>query len=129
MPRCANAPESWAISSGAATKVYPSWSIYCSSKAALRMQAQVIAAEMELAQREVKVLCYEPGVLETPMQDAIRQVSAQKFPASDRFRGLHQRGELIAPLDSAQGLLRLLDEPQEAYFKEYRFSHATEVKS
>ncbi len=117
-----------AISSGAATKAYPSWAVYCSSKAALRMQAQVIAAEMELLQRDVKVLAYEPGVIATPMQEQIRQIPAQDFPASTRFRDLHERGELIDPRDAAQALLQLLAEPQTAYFKEHRYAHVTEVK-
>lgn len=113
-----------AISSGAAIKAYPAWAVYCSSKAALRMQAQVIAAEMELRGRDVKVLSYAPGILDGTMQEQIRLLDPDYFPPATRFRDVHARGELVSPDASALELLELLDRPQASAFREIRYGDA-----
>ncbi|RZA11443.1 MAG: SDR family NAD(P)-dependent oxidoreductase, partial [Proteobacteria bacterium] len=84
------------ISSGAATKAYQGWSVYCSSKAALKMASEVMGKEMESAKRDVKVISYSPGPIDTPMQVEIRKKRAEDFPDVARFISLHSEGGLIS---------------------------------
>ncbi|MCX6129690.1 MAG: SDR family NAD(P)-dependent oxidoreductase [Proteobacteria bacterium] len=110
------------ISSGAAHKAYPGWSVYCGSKAALRISAQVLAEECKRKGADFKLIIYEPGVLDTPMQAHLRQLDAAQFPAVERFQGLHKRAELVAPADAARELLCLWQDPSLPNFIETRFA-------
>jgi NADP-dependent 3-hydroxy acid dehydrogenase YdfG len=96
------------ISSGAAHKPYAGWSVYCSSKAALRMAAQVMASEAEVTGRQLSLVVYEPGVLNTPMQEELRQTRSESFPQVERFRQLQASGQLVEPQASAQELWQIL---------------------
>lgn len=64
------------VSSGAATTAYPGWSVYCAAKSGLRMAGQTLALEAQeyehLAQRQVHVVSYAPGVVATEMQSTLR---------------------------------------------------------
>ncbi len=110
------------ISSGAATKAYHGWSLYCSGKAALRMMSEVVALEMQGAGRDVRVLSYAPGVVDTPMQSQLRSLDSQSFPAVERFRSLHAAGQLVDPADSARALLERVLDPGLPLFSEARFA-------
>ncbi|WP_141733121.1 SDR family NAD(P)-dependent oxidoreductase [Oligoflexus tunisiensis] len=96
------------ISSGAAHKPYAGWGVYCTSKAGLRMASQVMATEAEVSGCDLSLVIYEPGVLDTPMQDELRKSRVEEFPQVERFRQLHKSGQLVAPRDSAQELWQLL---------------------
>lgn len=109
------------ISSGAAHKSYPGWMVYCSCKAAIRMSAQVLAAEAELAGSGLRVLIYEPGILDTPMQTELRTLGKEQFPGIDRFLNLYKEGQLVAPKDSARQLVRLWQDPTRPPFEEVRY--------
>ncbi len=109
------------ISSGAAHKPYAGWGVYCSSKAGLRMAGQVMAAEAETASRDLRVLVYEPGVLNTPMQAELRQITVENFPQVERFRQLQTSGQLVAPLESARELWRHLKRPDLPRYLETRY--------
>lgn len=109
------------ISSGAASKAYEGWSLYCSSKASLRMMSEVLGLEMQTAGRDVRVLSFAPGVIDTPMQTQLRGLSAADFPAVERFRALHREGQLVAPQAAAQALLARLQDPELPYFADERF--------
>ncbi len=109
------------ISSGASHKPYAGWGIYCSSKAGLRMAGQVLAAEADAAGRDLRVLVYEPGVLNTPMQAELRQITVENFPQVERFRQLHEGGKLVAPLESARELWRHLTRPDLPRYLETRY--------
>src|SRR5690606_34498338 len=56
------------ITSGAALKPYFGWSAYCSSKAAINMFTQVLAAEQQEVKNGIKILAVAPGVVDTDMQ-------------------------------------------------------------
>jgi benzil reductase ((S)-benzoin forming) len=109
------------ISSGAAHKIYPGWGVYCSTKAGLRAASQVMTAEAELSGRDLRVVVYEPGVLDTPMQAELRQVPSENFPQVDRFRQLHSSGQLVAPMDSARELWNLLSNKEGPSYLETRY--------
>jgi NAD(P)-dependent dehydrogenase (short-subunit alcohol dehydrogenase family) len=109
-----------AVSSGAARNPYAGWSTYCGMKAALRMLAQVTAEESALyPEKKIAVLVYEPGVLDTGMQEQIRNADEAQFPLKDKFLSLHREGKLVEPARSARYMLKLLKDL--SGFKEARY--------
>ena len=114
------------VSSGAAHNPYPGWPGYCASKAALRMLGQVVASELEavpaLAGRDARVICYEPGVVETEMQAQIRSASPEVFPNHARFVDLHDSGALVDPSGPAAEIVGLVGRDDLPTFHEARFS-------
>ncbi|HET8661719.1 MAG TPA: SDR family NAD(P)-dependent oxidoreductase [Micromonosporaceae bacterium] len=86
------------ISSGAARRVIEGWSAYCATKSGGEMFFAVLAAEAG----GVTVASVNPGVMDTPMQGAIR---AATFPERGRYEGLHARGELADPADVARKII------------------------
>lgn len=82
------------ITSGAALKPYFGWSVYCSSKAAINMLTQTIAAEQANAKYAVKALAIAPGVVDTDMQTEIRQSNKSNFRDIERFIALKEDGAL-----------------------------------
>ena len=85
------------ISSGAARKPYPGWSIYGASKAALDRHAADAAAE------GVRIVSLAPGVVDTAMQAGMRADPA--FPLRDQFAALHADGKLQSAADTAAKIL------------------------
>ena len=85
------------ISSGAARKPYPGWSIYGASKAALDRPAADAAAE------GVRITSLAPGVVDTAMQAGMRADPA--FPLRDQFAALHADGKLQSAAATAAQIL------------------------
>ena len=85
------------ISSGAARKPCPGWSIYGASKAALDRHAADAAAE------GVRIVSLAPGVVDTAMQAGMRADPA--FPLRDQFAALHADGKLQSASDTAAQIL------------------------
>jgi benzil reductase ((S)-benzoin forming) len=100
------------IGSGAATSAYPGWTAYCASKAALRMGAMVLGAELEestkLRGRDVAIVDYAPGVVQTEMQTQIRAMDAADFPRVGRFVEMFEAGQLLTAEQPAAAILQLL---------------------
>ena len=84
------------------------------------MAARCLAADVEsiphLSGRDIRVLDYSPGVVDTDMQAQIRATSQDAFPARDKFTSLHASQALVDPKDPACELADLLEDPKlEAY--------------
>jgi len=113
------------VSSGAATSAYPGWGAYCASKAALRMFGQVL--EQELAQldahagRDVALVSYAPGVVDTQMQSQIRAADESAFPHRARFEAMHADGELVDAALPAREIAELLEAEHLPAWQERRF--------
>ena len=91
------------ISSGAASPPgMPSANAYSTSKAALDMFAVHLAHELDGT--GVTVNAVRPGVVDTQMQEFMRSLPREQVGDAffERFHGLHERGELISPADSAR---------------------------
>ena len=75
---------------------------YSVSKAALDMFALHLAHELDGT--GVTVNSVRPGVVDTEMQTYMRSLPREQVGDSffERFHGLHERGELISPVDSAR---------------------------
>ena len=89
------------ISSGAANRAISNWSLYCSSKAFIQMFFNV--AESEYKQHRFFNL--DPGVIDTEMQQSLR---ANDFPDVENFKELQQEGQLRAPIDVAEEILKTI---------------------
>jgi benzil reductase ((S)-benzoin forming) len=111
------------ISSGAAVKPYAGWVAYCSTKAALRMAGQVLAEDVN-DPAQVRVLSYAPGVVDTAMQEQVRQSDPDVFAQRDRFVKLFENGELIPPEQPAGELVELMEQEATSSFEERRFGQA-----
>ncbi|WP_166461108.1 SDR family NAD(P)-dependent oxidoreductase [Flavicella sediminum] len=85
------------ISSGAAIKPYAGWSVYCSTKAGVDMMTRTIAEEQKTLVNGVKVNAIYPGVVETNMQETIRNSPEKDFKNVQRFIDLKEKEELYTP--------------------------------
>jgi benzil reductase ((S)-benzoin forming) len=97
------------ISSGAAQRPVDGWSAYCASKAALDMLSLTCQQEQDLQGTGLKVYALSPGVVDTAMQQHIRQADAQQFSSHQRFVDLHANKELLAPGTVAQRIIQLVN--------------------
>ena len=96
------------VSSGAGKHPIEAWSTYCASKAALDMFTQVLKAEHP----DFKVFAVAPGIVDTPMQDNIRNANEQHFPHLDRFQSYKADGDLASAREIALKYLKIIQEPQ-----------------
>ena len=86
------------ISSGAANRPISNWSLYCSSKAFIKMFFSV--AESEYKQHSFFNI--DPGVMDTNMQKSIRK---SDFPDVQKFQNFKEEGKLRQPKDVALEIL------------------------
>lgn len=98
------------ISSGAGKKPYVGWTAYCTAKAGLDMMTRCIGLEQENQLYPVKMVSIAPGVMDTDMQALIRRTDSAKFPEAERFITLKQTRQLFTPEQSAELIVRLLEE-------------------
>lgn len=77
------------VSSGAAKNIYDGWSIYCTTKAGLDMFSKVVAYENELSKLQgkgaFKIFAVAPGIVDTQMQDEIRENTKDNFTSIEKF--------------------------------------------
>ncbi len=101
-------------SSGAARHVVSSWSSYCSTKAALDMYADVIEEEQKYYHPDnpVRIFSIAPGIVDTKMQDQIRDVNPDKFKRHSDFVSLKKNNQLTPPKEAAKQMLNIILHPQ-----------------
>ena len=91
------------LSSGAALAAFPGLGTYGNTKAALRMAGMVLASELESPERpggarqDATVMSYDPGVVDTAMQAAVRGSTIETLPIVGMFRHLAAEGLLAPP--------------------------------
>ncbi len=95
------------ISSGAAHHPYAGWSLYCASKAALEMVTACASIEQGANGHLLYMAAVAPGVVETGMQEQIRNSRDSDFPMRSKFVAMQKRGGLAAPARVAELLLDL----------------------
>lgn len=114
------------VSSGAARRPYAGWSAYCATKAALRMAGEVVGEEARAYAPgsalpvDLSLVSYEPGVVDTEMQEAVRGAVAEAFPQVGRFLELHANGSLHHPSKPAAEIADLLESDGLPPFSERR---------
>ena len=107
------------VSSGAAAAPIPGLADYGGSKAALRLAGQTFAAEHP--DRDLAVLSYEPGVVETRMQETARSQAVADFPSLDLFLGFARSGRNAAPEDVVPAIADFLESTDARGFSERRY--------
>lgn len=96
------------ISSGAALRPLPSWSAYCTAKAALDMWTRCMA--LEGAEHGISAVSVAPGIVDTDMQVAIRSAPQEDFPLHDNFVAYKADGQLTQPKEVADQLFSIVAE-------------------
>jgi len=106
------------ISSGAARKGYAGWSLYCAGKAAIENALNAIYEEEKFEAAPFRVVNVNPFVMDTEMQDAIRNSDAREFPARERYVQFKNEGVLLSARTVAEAILVLVEDYQrkELYF-------------
>lgn len=95
------------VGSGASSKPIHGWSHYCSSKAGVDMLAQTIALEQEAQEHPVETAVFNPGRIETNMQEIIREKDEEDFPLVDDFIASATDGRNLPPEQMAEKLAQI----------------------
>jgi len=115
------------VSSGAAHRGFAGIGDYCASKAALRLAGMSLAEELASDGRpggrrdDARVLSYEPGVVDTPMQTRARTVDGEESPWTQPFRDFKAQGLLEKPEAVIGRIVKFLDSEDGPVFEETRF--------
>lgn len=99
------------ITSGAASNAYDGWSIYCATKAAIDMMSLVADKEQQIRNTGFKIFAIAPGVLDTPMQDALRKTDAHDFSRINKFKDLKESNQLAEPSLVAEKIIAIVKNP------------------
>lgn len=115
------------VSTGAAVRPFPGLGAYCAGKAALRMIGQVAGAELDARAEpaappdDVAIVSYEPGVVDTELQERTRQIPHERFPWVDTFIDFARKGMLKPPAAPAAEIAGFLEADGLPHFSERRF--------
>jgi benzil reductase ((S)-benzoin forming) len=104
------------MSSGAGKRPIDGWAVYCASKAGLDMFSRVVAAEQEerinQPQENIhypfKIFSIEPGVVDTAMQEEIRQASKDDFSRVNDFIEMKLNNHLSSPENVSRKYFKML---------------------
>lgn len=83
------------ISSGAYKKPISCWSLYSSAKAAMKMFLDTARNE-NLSNEKVKIVSFDPGVMDTDMQREIRSVKSDRFIEGSFYNNLYFENKLLS---------------------------------
>lgn len=96
------------ISSGAASKGYAGWSLYCAVKAGLENYIRSLALEQAAMVHPFVAVNILPGVVDTGMQVSIRAATEADFPSRGRFIRFHEEGQLASADEVAKRICAIL---------------------
>jgi len=99
------------ISSGAGRNAGGSWSSYCASKSALDMFSLSIDVEQKNIPEDKRFTVYSiaPGIVDTKMQDEIRDVPKEKFSNVDKFINYKNSNLLLSPNDVVSKIIDFIE--------------------
>lgn len=115
------------VSTGAAVEPYPGLGAYGNTKAALRMAGMILAAELDTAGApagslpDTSILSFEPGLVDTPMQTAVRSSPVETLPIVQRFKDYAATGALVPPALPARDIADYLTSDGHPRWEERRF--------
>lgn len=95
------------VSSGVASHPLPGWSAYCAAKAGVDQLVRTLAAEMEQQKLKLRVHGLYPGVVDTAMQENIREIPASTFPLVEKYQRYQQQDQLRPAQEPAALILWL----------------------
>ncbi len=94
------------ITSGAARNPYFGWASYCTTKAGLDMFTRCAGLEQKNQTNPVKIIAVAPGIVDTAMQEKIRNTDEADFPNLHKFIEFHEKSLLTSPDEAAEKILR-----------------------
>lgn len=97
------------VTSGAAINPVSGWSAYCSAKAGLSMFSEVVNLEQKDVVNGVKTVTFRPGVIDTDMQEEIRNSNPTHFKDVERFKDLKKNNELLTKDQVAKAMRKLIE--------------------
>ena len=98
------------VTSGAAKRPISGWSAYCSTKAGLDHFSETVALELEGSKHRIAL--FNPGVMDTAMQQKIRSSSRDAFQDVEQFQAYETEGKLRSPETVGRILVeQLIDQP------------------
>ncbi|WP_099157367.1 (S)-benzoin forming benzil reductase [Virgibacillus ndiopensis] len=92
------------VTSGAANRPVYGWSAYCSTKASINMYTQTVALEQDELKTGNKVIAFDPGKMDTAMQERIRESSHETFIEVDIFKE-YKKSNLLKDTYAVGGVL------------------------
>ena len=93
------------ISSGAGRMGFPSWSVYCATKAALDHHVRAVSEDGVV---NLRVSSLAPGIVDTGMQAKIRSFNENEFPKVKAFKEFKEKGDLATPEATASRICEML---------------------
>lgn len=100
------------LSSGAGS-IYPGWSAYKPGKAAVDEWVRSVGAEQASGEGRCQVISITPGLVETPMQETLRDVSPDDFPRKQKFVRASESGDVRPPEEVAREIWGLAEDDLE----------------
>jgi len=94
------------ISSGSATRPSAGWTAYSAAKSAVVQLTRSLALEVEGT--GVTACAFNPGAMDTDMQERIRRTASSDFPRADEYRDAAREGRLIDPKAPARAIAYLV---------------------
>lgn len=101
------------ISSGAGKYPVDGWGCYCPAKAGLDMFSKVVDLENKYTERNCKVFSIAPGIVDTTMQDEIRNTHKEDFSRLDEFMDYKKNKMLAAPRKVAEKYKDIVESPEQ----------------
>jgi NAD(P)-dependent dehydrogenase (short-subunit alcohol dehydrogenase family) len=93
------------VSSTAATRPSPGWTAYSAAKAGVVQMTRSLALEIEAT--GVTAVAYNPGPIDTPMQERLRRAGAD-FARAEEFQEMQREGRLRDPKKAARDIAYLV---------------------
>ncbi|WP_391206387.1 SDR family NAD(P)-dependent oxidoreductase [Psychrobacillus sp. L4] len=100
------------ISSGAGRNALGGWSSYCAGKAGLDRFTEAVQLEESNKLNGVRLVSIAPGIIDTNMQQTIRESSTSAFPSVERFKEYKASGQLSNVNDVAEKLIGFIESDQ-----------------
>lgn len=110
------------ISSGAARKGHAGWSQYCLAKAGMENFMNTLFLEEQNRSSSFRAFSYDPGIMDTEMQNEIRHSSERDFPELEKFQDYKKSGQLTDPRRVAEHLISLIGDEHLPWVNRYVFS-------
>ncbi|ASK60902.1 short-chain dehydrogenase [Virgibacillus phasianinus] len=92
------------VTSGAAQRPVYGWSAYCSSKASINRYTEIAALEQAELKTGNKIIAFNPGIMDTNMQETIRSSSKDSFKDVETFKD-YKKNNALQDTDTVGGIL------------------------
>lgn len=101
------------VTSGAADRSVYGWSTYGSTKAGLNRYTSTVALEQEEKETGNIAILFNPGIMDTEMQETIRSNDTDAFKEVEKFKQYKENNSLREPATVASVLVSILGKETE----------------